>query len=169
MWKKTKEVWSAVRQLLSFRSFLDALGVKGLLMAALSTAAFIVWSYLQRLPTPALAVLAFLCFVLVLFAVFMVRVWRMIPAPLAGSRENEAQARQTVGQSKPGDADSPEIVIDYVYAEDSKDHHDANAPLVVRNISTTASAYNVEILPLKTATMLGRLSSAWFPNGARLS
>ena len=41
-------------------------------------------------------------------------------------------------------------MIDYEYAEDSKDHHDPNVRLVIKNISMTGHAYNIEVLPLKT-------------------
>ena len=44
----------------------------------------------------------------------------------------------------------PELVIDYFYAEDNKDHHDANSPLMLRNVSNAFPAYNVEVLPLET-------------------
>jgi hypothetical protein len=46
--------------------------------------------------------------------------------------------------------EGPEIVVDYSYAEDSKDHHDASAPLILKNISPKMQAYSVEVLPLKT-------------------
>ena len=39
-------------------------------------------------------------------------------------------------------------MIDYEYAEDSKDHHDPNVRLVIKNISMTGHAYNIEVLPL---------------------
>jgi len=151
MRKKVTDLWSAIRQLLSLRSLLDVLGLRGFVMAALTVAALAVWSYVERMPAPTLAVLTLLCFVLVLLAWFLVRVSRMIPTPLHGSQEAATTPDQAARQARPTPADSPEIVIDYIYAEDSKDHHDANAPLVVRNISRTARAYNVEVLPLKTA------------------
>jgi hypothetical protein len=44
----------------------------------------------------------------------------------------------------------PEIVIDYIYAEDDKDHHDANRPLLIRNLSSASAAYGVRVLPLET-------------------
>jgi hypothetical protein len=163
VWKKMKDVWSAIRQLLSFRSLLDVLGLKGLVMATLTTAALTVWGYVQRLPAPALAVLALLCFVLLLFGLFMVRVWGMIPTPLPGSQGAVVTPAHALRQARPTDSDSPEIVIDYIYAEDSKDHHDANAPLKVRNISTTARAYNVEVLPLKAAEGIVTFEPALVP------
>jgi hypothetical protein len=43
----------------------------------------------------------------------------------------------------------PELVIDYKYAEDRRDCHDANAPLVIKNISQTEQAYNISVLPLQ--------------------
>jgi hypothetical protein len=47
-------------------------------------------------------------------------------------------------------AGGPELVVDYNYRENSRDFHDANAPLVIRNISPAAQAYNIHVLPLRT-------------------
>ncbi len=55
---------------------------------------------------------------------------------------------------------APEIVLDYSYAENSKDHHDANCPLVLRNVSSAFPAYNIEVLPLE----IGQASAAFEPH-----
>jgi len=52
--------------------------------------------------------------------------------------------------SPPPATGGPELVIDYKYSEDSKDSHDANAPLVIRNISQSEQAYSIQVLPLRT-------------------
>lgn len=62
---------------------------------------------------------------------------------LPSSRESSSRACQH-------SAAGPELVIDYNYSEDSKNFHDANAPLVIRNISQTEQAYNIQVLPLRT-------------------
>jgi hypothetical protein len=95
MWKKTKWVWSAIRQFLSFRSLLDVLGLKYLLVTVLGTAALTMWSYTMQLPAPALIVLALLVFVFVLARILRVRVWRSVPGPEPGPEHSDAQSRLT--------------------------------------------------------------------------
>jgi hypothetical protein len=56
----------------------------------------------------------------------------------------------SISQSAAGSTVGPQLVIDYDYAEDSNEHRDANAPLVIRNISSIENAFNVRILPLRT-------------------
>ena len=74
-----------------------------------------------------------------------------MPALPSRSTAKSKRKRTSVLQRKPQakGVPWPEIVIEYTYAESSKDHHDANAPLVIRNTSTV-TAYNVEVLPLET-------------------
>lgn len=52
--------------------------------------------------------------------------------------------------ASPQSIGGPELVVDYQYRESSKDFHDANAPLVIRNISPSTQAYNIQVLPLRT-------------------
>jgi hypothetical protein len=58
----------------------------------------------------------------------------------------QSHAQSTPKENVPG----PEIVIDYSYAEDSTDHDNPDAPIVIRNASPTYPAYNIEVLPLET-------------------
>jgi hypothetical protein len=61
-------------------------------------------------------------------------------------------ARPIGNRRPPSEAvpEGPEIIVDYAYAEDSNDHHDANRPFVLKNVSTAFSAYNLEVRPLAT-------------------
>src|ERR1700722_465570 len=65
-------------------------------------------------------------------------------ANAAGAIADRPQRKTVHGDDPTG---GPQIVIEYVYAENDKDHHDANAPLVLKNVSTVP-AYNVQVLPL---------------------
>ena len=63
-------------------------------------------------------------------------------ADLSSQRPSSPALPQSTG--------GPELVVDYKYGENSKDFHDANAPLVIRNISQSDQAYNIQVLPLRT-------------------
>jgi hypothetical protein len=147
-WRRIKDVWGVVRQFLSLRSLLDLIGWKARVVAGLMFVASTLWSRLAGLPGPLQLLIGLSCAALLLICLVFVRVWKLIAT--APSHIDEKGDYESLSKGPSKVSDGPELVIDYVYAEDSKDHHDADAPLVLRNISRTAHAYNVEVLPLKT-------------------
>ena len=80
----------------------------------------------------------------------------MTPLPRVTKDSPEKPKRKTPQADASG---GPEVVIEYVYAENDKEHHDANAPLVLKNVSTVP-AYNVQVLPLT----IDGVSAAFEPN-----
>ncbi len=127
-----------VVQLLAVRSLLDLLGWKGVVVAIGATAASVVSAYLRRVPAAALLTIGFSigAVTMILFAFF--RTYRRVSAAESSGRENSTQ-RAPIAETPSG----PEIVVDYVYAEDDHDNHDANRPLLLKNLSATAQAFRV--------------------------
>jgi hypothetical protein len=155
IWRRSKDTWNVVRQLLAVRSLLDLLGWKGVVVAIGATAASVVSAYLRRVPAAALLTIGFSigAVTMILFAFF--RTYRRVSAAESSGRENSTQ-RAPIAETPTG----PEIVVDYVYAEDDHDNHDANRPLLLKNLSATTQAYNVNVLPLQT----GAGSVKWDPS-----
>ena len=69
---------------------------------------------------------------------------------LASQRPSSAAPEpQTLSSPvSPQTTGGPELVVDYNYRENSKDLHDANAPLVIKNVSPSDQAYNIRVQPL---------------------
>lgn len=156
-WKRIRKTvwgaWGVIRHLLSVRTILQWTGWGTKLTALLVAAVLLVWSILDGLPSPIAFLVCLAAFAVCLLVSLLVstlwKSWR------SSAEQNAPEAMVPTDfpahtQSRP----CPQIVIEYAY----EDRHPAwpppqtnnriNAPLVVKNVSTTSAAYNIRLAPL---------------------
>jgi hypothetical protein len=141
-WGRFCVAWGFVRQILSIRGLLDWLGWKQAVTVGIMAIATWVGGHVSGLSIFESIVCALVVLASVIF------VWRALSfnqQPLS-SVEQSKEASQIVG--------GPEIVVDYNFEQrkswEALNTRNTNreAPLVIRNISTKETAYNVRVLPL---------------------
>jgi hypothetical protein len=156
LWRRARDVWGIIRHFLSVRSLLDLLGwkVPAVALATAIGAAF--WSRVSRLTTPIQALVASSCLILVGLGALIYKIWRLTPAANSFDRASTGTPRGT-NRLQDHATGSPHIVVDYSHEDrerypQSESENNPDAPLVLRNIATTESAFNVKLLPLETET-----------------
>jgi hypothetical protein len=158
MRKRFRESWDIIRHFLAVRSLLDLLGVKGIILGVLVGFFSWLWTLFTRMAWPERVTIITVLVTCTTICIVFIRIYRRV---LAAESHTAETPKATLISSSPSltDVKGPEIVADYLYSENSKDKHDQNRPLVLRNISNE-QAYNVQVLPLETE--FGRIQ--WEPS-----
>jgi hypothetical protein len=79
-------------------------------------------------------------------------------------RALEAAEMQTVEQTTHVPIEGPEVVLDYFFEDRNRDTISSEIPLTIKNISATAAAYNVDVLPLQIEGMVCSFTPQLIPN-----
>jgi hypothetical protein len=157
MRKRFRESWDIIRHFLAVRSLLDLLGVTGMILGILVGFLSWLWTHFTGMSWPEMVTIITVLGTCTTICIVFIRIYRRVLA--AESHAAETSKASLISSSPPlTDVKGPEIVVDYLYSENSKDNHDQNRPLVLRNISNE-QAYNVQVLPLETE--FGRIQ--WVP------